>query len=363
MTATPVHFCTYFDSRYLSRGLALYESLQRHAAGSRLHVLCMDDIAWETLDRLALPNVDLIRLRDFEQNDADLQLAKTTRSIVEYYFTCTPSLPLYILRRNPDLERVFYVDADIYFFSSISAILEEMGRGSVYIVKHRFPRELRWLERWGQYNVGILGFSNDAAGLRCLESWRSQCLAWCYDRFEDGKFADQKYLDAWPESQAGVVVSEHPGVNLAPWNKTCYRLETIHGVPHVAGRPVVCYHFHGLKLFQSGIVVPQWNCYGTKLGRRWLMSIYRPYLDAVARLEQGFGLNRHEDLRQRRPLSWADLSRGPADGQLLLRSSTRLVEIPGALLLALRLGRKAIAAARTVLDRLMPFGFAKGNCR
>ena len=36
-------YCTYFDHNYLSRGLALYHSLQRHAPGARLWVLCLSE--------------------------------------------------------------------------------------------------------------------------------------------------------------------------------------------------------------------------------------------------------------------------------------------------------------------------------
>ena len=32
-------YCSYFDHNYLSRGVALYRSLQRHAPGARLWVL------------------------------------------------------------------------------------------------------------------------------------------------------------------------------------------------------------------------------------------------------------------------------------------------------------------------------------
>lgn len=35
-------YCTYFDHNYLSRGVALHRSLQRHAPGARLWVCCED---------------------------------------------------------------------------------------------------------------------------------------------------------------------------------------------------------------------------------------------------------------------------------------------------------------------------------
>jgi len=61
------YFCTYFDSNYLIKGLALYRSLVRHAMPFRLWVLCFDDLAYEALQKLALPEVDPISLRDFEK--------------------------------------------------------------------------------------------------------------------------------------------------------------------------------------------------------------------------------------------------------------------------------------------------------
>src|SRR5438309_1812952 len=115
---TTIDFCTYFDSRYLSRGLALYESLRRHAPSAHLHMLCMDECAHDVLERLALPAISPIRLAEFEKDDAALLAAKANRTPMEYYFTCTPSLPLYVLHKNPHKERVFYIDADCYFFSS-----------------------------------------------------------------------------------------------------------------------------------------------------------------------------------------------------------------------------------------------------
>ena len=120
------YFCTYFDSNYLTRGLALYRSLVRHAAPFRLWVLCFDDLAYETLQRLNLHEVVPISLRDFEDGDEELLQAKGNRSRIEYYFTCTPTLPLYILRNCSEVDVITYLDADLFFFSDPSPIYEEL---------------------------------------------------------------------------------------------------------------------------------------------------------------------------------------------------------------------------------------------
>src|SRR5436305_5354001 len=83
-------YCTYFDHNYLSRGLALYHSLQRHAPGARFWVLCLSETCHRILVSLDLPGLLAVRLEDFEAADPELAATKSTRSIVEYYFTCSP---------------------------------------------------------------------------------------------------------------------------------------------------------------------------------------------------------------------------------------------------------------------------------
>src|SRR4051812_47673010 len=95
-------FCTLFDKNYLFRGLALYRSLERWAGDFRLFVVCMDTESYDVLSRLALPRATLVRLDQLE--DEELLKAKANRTLIEYYWTCTPSLPLYVMDRCPEAE-------------------------------------------------------------------------------------------------------------------------------------------------------------------------------------------------------------------------------------------------------------------
>lgn len=277
-----LHFCTYFDRNYLSRGLALHQSLQQRCPAFKLWVLCMDDGAHRSLTQLNLPEIEPIALQDFEKGDGPLLEAKRNRSQIEYYFTCTPSLPLYILRKWPEVEMVTYLDADLYFFGSPAPLFEEMGAGSVAIIGHRFPEQYRHLEKWGVYNVGWLSFRRDDVGIACLKSWREQCLEWCHDWVENGRFADQKYLDDWPDRFQGVVVLQHKGANLAPWNLPNFRLCMSNAANVVVdGEPLIFFHFHSLKKRCPWVYDPEWKRYGVKPTALLRRRVYIPYLQTI----------------------------------------------------------------------------------
>lgn len=274
-------YCTYFDHRYLPRGLALYHSLRRHGGAFRLWVLCLNETCLETLLRLKLPSIEPISLAAFEQSDAPLAAAKANRSLVEYYFTCTPSLPLYILKQNPEINAITYLDADLYFFADPEQIHAETGVHSIAITPHRFPAARKDRERFGIYNVGWLTFRHDAAGLACLDWWRSRCLDWCYDRCEANRFADQKYLDDWPQRFPNVKTLDHPGINLALWNLAGHRLRKQNDRIFVDRHPLIFYHFHGLKQLSHSIFDPQWSSSDIKPSGLLRCGVYIPYLRAV----------------------------------------------------------------------------------
>lgn len=209
------YFCTYFDSNYMIHGLTLYRSLLKQCSDFRLYVLCLDDATYEVLNHLNEKRICTILLKEVEEWDSGLLQAKTTRGLVEYYFTLSPVLPLYLLKKY-QIGIITYLDADLLFFSSPDVIYNELGSKSILITPHRFPSELKYKEKYGQFNVQYQSFRNDEIGIRCLEHWKDKCLEWCYDRLDEDKFADQKYLDEWPDLYGdALVVSQNIGVGLA----------------------------------------------------------------------------------------------------------------------------------------------------
>lgn len=281
------YFCTYFDQNYLSRGLAMYDSLRKHCPAFKLWILCMDQRTYRTMEKLNLPNTHWICLEDFEKDDKPLLNAKQNRSKVEYYFTCTPSLPLFVLKRYPDIDLITYLDADLFFFANPSPLLDEMNGKSIGIISHRFPTRLQHLEMHGIYNVGWLSFRHDQTGLDCLQFWRELCLEWCYDRVESNRYADQKYLDQFPKRYGHEIILQHRGANVAPWNIENYPVSVKNTNVYVDNQPLLFFHFQGFKqIFPCVYDLGLWD-YGIKMSQEFIRYIFIPYIYALRKQPYG----------------------------------------------------------------------------
>jgi hypothetical protein len=290
MIPEKLNFATLFDRNYLTRALALYESLVGNCPQFDLWALCMDDESAEILGELKLPSLHVVRLGDVE-TPALLQ-AKAGRTPVEYCWTCAPVICKYVLDRFPSLDHVIYVDADVFFFRSTAALFEELGNGSVLIFEHHLPARLKEEEeKVGRFNVGVVVFMRDR-GYDCLAWWEQKCIEWCFYRVEPGRMGDQKYLDEWPTRFQGVVVGSDRVPAAGPWSLEMKPIQNQAGIPSVAGNPVLFYHY-------SKLTVRSYRrfdlCHGYELTDALKKTIYKPYTgfltrqyERVARVRPGF---------------------------------------------------------------------------
>lgn len=277
------HYCTYFDQGFLPQGLALWASLKRHDPEAALWVLALDGATAIALRRLDEPRLHVLPLAELEADDPELAAAKANRSKVEYYFTLSPCWPHWLLRTRPEIAAITYLDADLLFWASPAPFFAEIAAAgaSVGLTAHRYPAPLRSLEKWGRYNVALQYFRRDPAGLAVLADWRQRCLEWCHDRLEPERFADQKYLDAWPDRFGRAVhVVTHPGINAAPWNWSGGEWAEGEDGPTVDGRPLVVFHYAKFRPLNRAV----WDSGQLEFAvmPRWLRAaIYEPYWRAL----------------------------------------------------------------------------------
>jgi hypothetical protein len=256
----------------------------------------LDEQAYFVLEKANLSGVKLIRLSELESEDKELVAVKNNRSLIEYFFTCTPCLPKFILSKNLEINDITYIDGDLYFFADPELIFSEIGNNSIAITPHRFSEQNKFREQWGLYNVAFNFFRRDEDGMGCLDWWRKSCIEWCYDRLEGGKFADQKYLDDWPMRFNKVKVLDHPGVNLAPWNVEDARIQLVNKSIYVNGMPLVFFHFHALKQISKRLFNPSWENYNLKPSYILRFSVYQPYICRYYKQMLAFDTSLHLDL-------------------------------------------------------------------
>lgn len=273
------YFTTYFDRNYLSRGLVLYNSLKQNSIRFELYILCFDGFTTDYFlkNRRQFPEIHILSISDIEEYDQELKDSRANRSLIEYYFTLSPCLPLYVLKKF-NIPHICSLDADIMFFSSPDMIFSYLDNYSIIITPHNFSPELKSREIYGKFNVSFQLFKNNAKGLLCLENWRNQCINWCYDKFEDGKFADQKYLDNWILSYEDVYVIDILGFGVAPWNLNSYSLSRRAEQIYINNNKLVFYHFHGLRFISRNIIMHGLNDYGVKMNKKIAGYIYKPYI-------------------------------------------------------------------------------------
>jgi hypothetical protein len=280
-------YCTYFDHNYLSRGLALHRSLQRHAPGSRLWVLCLTEACHQTLLALDLPDIVPVRLADFEAADPEVAATRAGRSTIEYYFTCTPAWMLFVLARETAAGWVTYLDGDLFFFESPEIIFRELKDASVAIIPHRYPPRLARLRKFGTYNVGWVGARNDPDGSAVIQWWRERCIEWCHDVIEGDRFADQGYLDSFPRLFSRVTIIENIGANLAPWNIGNYRIDFRDSRVLIdADHPLVFFHFQGLRKAMRWFIFSSHRVYHAPFPSVVRDHIYKPYVDELLAIER-----------------------------------------------------------------------------
>ncbi|WP_226992744.1 hypothetical protein [Leptospira biflexa] len=221
---------------------------------AKVFVFPFDNECYKSLEKLNLDFVQLVSLGEFES--PELLRVKKERTKGEYCWTCTPWIIRFCIDRF-QLEHCTYVDADLFFFSNPQVLLDEAKNSSVLITEHRYSPEYDQSETAGIYCVQFVLFRNDVDGMRILHWWADRCLEWCYSRFEDGKFGDQKYLDHWVTEFNRVHVLEHLGGGVAPWNVQQYEfVSDNHEIILKEKRSnkqfsVIFYHFHDVKIVEN----------------------------------------------------------------------------------------------------------------
>jgi hypothetical protein len=279
-----LHFATLFDINYLSRALVLIESMRKYCSEETFFYCLVMDVETEVyFKNNPIHNLEVIPLTDLENYFPELETVKNIRNRGEYCFTLSPFYPLYILSKNPHIQQITTLDADLQFFSDVNIIFKTYPNADVLITPHNFSQANLPAIKVGKYNVSFQSFKNNANGLKVLEDWKQQCFEWCSDAFdeENQRYADQKYLDFWQERFEGVEEIRLNGAGVAPWNIEKLDLKLVNGNFYVGTEPLIFYHFQSFRIFSPFMLQHALKTFAVQKISPPMKQLYKQYFYAL----------------------------------------------------------------------------------
>ncbi len=300
-------FCTLFDSRYLDKGLVLYESLLANVKNFKLYVVAFDEICYQTLYQYVGEQLIVISMKEFET--PELLAAKKNRTEREYCWTCSCYTIKHVLEHYHE-DCCTYIDADMYFYQSPQILFEEIQKDNcdVSIIRHGFTEvweNRRIIRLAGKYCVEFNTFYATKNGMKVLNWWCQRCFECCTEKMDGKHFGDQKYLDQLQEMFPGVHVLQHQGAGVAPWN-----LARFSYVSHNEKNgeiilkekrtkklwPLIFYHFQNIDyLSEKEIDIGMYLLYPRNISKQLRDIIYLPYLKRIcekrAEIKKDYGID------------------------------------------------------------------------
>ncbi len=268
------NYITLFDYNYLPQGLTMYKSLKSNFNNFNLWIVCMDKKVENFFKKKKFKEINIIPLKDIE--NSSLLAIKKKRKFVEYCWTLTPFLPSYIFKKR--INKITYIDADIFFYKKPSKIIKEFqdSKKSVFITEHGFHKNFDYSSVSGRFCVQYIIFKNNRNSKKILKWWQKKCLEWCHDYPDNNRLGDQKYLDQWPELFGNHIhISKNKKYFQAPWTFDRFNC-----------KDTIIYHFHGLKISHNKVFV--YNRYG--LNHKIINYIYSNYIKALSKTIRDLGL-------------------------------------------------------------------------
>lgn len=245
-------YLTLCSNNYLPFALSLGYSLKALEPETKLVIGLVDRLnpqidysAWKEFE--FLPCFDL-GYPDFESMLSRYNIIEFNTAVKPFYFE-------YLFSKYPEVDRIYYLDPDLFFYQSPQVMDGECGEAEILLTPNLIyttPKpaigELASL-RHGMYNLGFIGLKRGAESFRLIQWWKERLKEHCRIDKCYGIFVDQKWMDLAPLFFERIKSVKHPGWNMAWWNFSERKLlQTPEGYAvNQPETPLVFFHFSGFK--------------------------------------------------------------------------------------------------------------------
>jgi hypothetical protein len=207
---------------FLPKAFTLAKSFLHFNDGYRFFIFLIDplDVRAEPFkhDQISYISIDQLEIEDFNE-------IVNEYNISEISFSLKPALTLWLLQKYPEIEFVFYFDADLAFYHDLTMAESMLKTHDLLLTPHflhpvpddKIPTELDIL-RTGIYNMGFAAFRNNSNAMEILKWWKNRVFEFGIENHDLGLTADQMWMSLAPVFFENVGIIEHPGYNFAYWN-------------------------------------------------------------------------------------------------------------------------------------------------
>lgn len=249
-------FCMVVSRTRLIQAIACFLSLYKTMDNFKVYILCVDEKCYEFFKEINLDKIVLVTIS--ELNRKDLLEIKASRKLNQYCWTLKPGFIKYIFTLDDAIERVTYIDSDLFFYQNPNIIFENqpyasvlLSSGEIFLPMYskEFNHTMQVLT--GNFNSGFISFKKDINGLECVNWWDKMCVDSCTSNPEDNKFGDQKYLDDMPFLFNNVYEITTQGINIGHWNYLKYKFTVLNDNIMVNNNKLIFYHFSGFRIISK----------------------------------------------------------------------------------------------------------------
>lgn len=203
-----------------------------------------------------------------------------------------PFFASHIFTAIPTVDRLIYLDADMYVFGCFA----QQTDAAITLSPHRTVHVnfLPGLDnfstvnllRYGVYNAGYFELIRKPETLRFLNWWQTLLEHHAYNKPEEHLFMDQIWLSAAPSFFDDIVINKNPGYNVSVWNLIERTVTSQNGQYLVNGQPLIMFHYSTYNLDAPEQLLNFEHPALSFASHPELIPLFKLYRDAV--LEAGY---------------------------------------------------------------------------